>query len=33
MLLLDKITGPLPVLVAVMFRKQSFVRTLADVGE
>lgn len=33
MFLLDKIAGPLPVLVALMFRKQSFVRTLADVGE
>lgn len=33
MLLLDNIAGPLPALVALVFRKQSFVRTLADVGE
>lgn len=32
-LLLDNLAGPWPVLAALMFRKQSFVRTLADVGE
>lgn len=32
MLLLDKIAGPLPALAALVFRKQSFVRTV-DVGE
>lgn len=33
MFLLDKIAGPLPMLLALTLRKQSFVRTLADVGE